>query len=137
METVIVRDFDGNTLFKFWQYGLIDWELLYECLRKIVLSERDWEVFKYDEYEPTRRGAHCPPSREIPLSGTYILLQPDGSPIHIRIYRPFNNVYVTAILVASCWVGRLKNVYLLVFGRPTFSLLDMNPSGLRKAIRIL
>ncbi|KAF8337655.1 hypothetical protein F5887DRAFT_1137796 [Amanita rubescens] len=85
MEMVIVRDFDGNTLFKFWQYGLIDWELLYECLRKIILSDRDWEVFEYDEYEPTRRGAHCLPSREIPLPGTYILLQPDGSPIHIDL----------------------------------------------------
>ena len=36
-------------------------------------------------------------------------------------------MYVTAILAASYRALRLKNVILLAFGKPTFTLLDMNP----------
>jgi len=60
----------------FWQYGLIDRELFYGCVRTIIFSEDDWAVFEYDECVPERRGALCPPNRELPYPGTYILLRP-------------------------------------------------------------
>lgn len=100
MGDVILRDFDGNTLSSqllnwirlrrssnpvttsihlgFWQYGFIDWELFYECVRTVIFSEGDWAVFEYDESVPGRRGSLCPPNRELPgpCPGTYILLRP-------------------------------------------------------------
>lgn len=94
MGDVILRDFDGNILSSqllnrgfdvlltfsihvgFWQYGFIDWELFYECVRTVICSEGDWAVFEYAESVPGRRGALCPPNREFPSPGIYILLRP-------------------------------------------------------------
>ena len=94
MGDVILRDFDGNTLSSqligpgfgvlpitpfihlgFWQYGFIDWELFYGCVRTVIFSEGDWAVFEHDERAPERRGALCPPNRQLPCPGTYILLR--------------------------------------------------------------
>ncbi|KAF8232788.1 hypothetical protein L208DRAFT_1270241, partial [Tricholoma matsutake] len=69
----------------FWQYGLIDWELFYGCLRAVIFSEDDWAVFEYDENAPERRGAFHPPNRELPNPGTYILLRPDGTRIPVGL----------------------------------------------------
>ncbi|KAF8119575.1 hypothetical protein EV363DRAFT_1381539 [Boletus edulis] len=85
MGDVILRDFDGNTLSGFWQYGLIDWELFYECVRAVIFSEGDWAIFEYAEGVPQRRGALCPPNRELPCPGTYILLRQDGTPISVGL----------------------------------------------------
>jgi hypothetical protein len=60
----------------FWQYGFIDWELFYGCLRTVIFSEGDWAVFGYDESLPGRQGGLCPPNREFPFPGTYVLLRP-------------------------------------------------------------
>ena len=97
MGDVILRDFEGNTLSSqllnwiglwtffqptssihlgFWQYGFIDWELFYGCVRTVVFCEGDFAIFKYDESVPERRGALCTPNRELPCPGTYILLRP-------------------------------------------------------------
>jgi hypothetical protein len=40
----------------FWQYGLIDWELFYGCLRTVISTEDDWAVFKYEENAPGEEG---------------------------------------------------------------------------------
>ncbi|KAH9164219.1 hypothetical protein EDB89DRAFT_2078143 [Lactarius sanguifluus] len=85
MGDVILRDFDGNTLSSFWQYGFIDWELFYGCVRTVIFSESDWAVFEYDESAPGQRGALCPPNREHPRPGTYILLRPDGTPVSVGL----------------------------------------------------
>ncbi|KAF8723794.1 hypothetical protein AX14_009187 [Amanita brunnescens Koide BX004] len=85
MGDVIVRDFDGNILSSFWQYGLIDWELFYGCLRMVISAEDDWAVFKYDENALGRRGALFPPNHECPDPGTYIVLRPEGSPILVGL----------------------------------------------------
>ncbi|KAG6371195.1 hypothetical protein JVT61DRAFT_9818 [Boletus reticuloceps] len=85
MGDVILRDFDGNTLSSFWQYGLIDWELFYGCVRAVIFSEGDWAIFEYAESVPQRRGALCPPNRELPCPGTYILLRQDGTPISVGL----------------------------------------------------
>jgi hypothetical protein len=60
----------------FWQYGFIDWELFYGCVRTVIFLEGDWAVFEYDESVPERRGTLCTPNRELPCPGTYILLRP-------------------------------------------------------------
>ncbi|KAF8551880.1 hypothetical protein OG21DRAFT_217138 [Imleria badia] len=85
MGDVILRDFDGNTLSGFWQYGLVDWELFYGCLRTVIFSDGDWAVFEYVKGVPGRRGALCPPNCEFPCPGTYILLRPDGTPISVGL----------------------------------------------------
>ncbi|KAJ7229197.1 hypothetical protein GGX14DRAFT_617291, partial [Mycena pura] len=82
---VILRDFDGNTLSGFWQYGLISWELFYSCLRTVIFSNEDWAVYCYDESVPERQGALCPPSTDLPEPGTYILLGRDGSPLSVGL----------------------------------------------------
>ncbi|KAH8993536.1 hypothetical protein EDB92DRAFT_1854793 [Lactarius akahatsu] len=83
MGDIILRDFDGNTLSSFWQYGLIDWELFYGCVRTVIFAESDWAIFEYDESVPGGRGALCPPNYELPCPGTYVLLRPDGTPISV------------------------------------------------------
>ncbi|KIM80031.1 hypothetical protein PILCRDRAFT_822864 [Piloderma croceum F 1598] len=82
---VILRDFDGNTLSSFWQYGLIDWEMFYSCLRTIIFSPESWAVFRYDENVLKGKGAFYPPSHDVPEPGTYILLCPDGSRISVGL----------------------------------------------------
>lgn len=90
--SVILRDFDGNTVSSkslyfnlcspliiisdFWQYGLIDWEQFYDCLRNIIVSPIEWAVFRYDENTSERHEALCPPGPEFPEPGTYIILSP-------------------------------------------------------------
>lgn len=139
MGYVILRDFDSNTLSSqisigpafypllicslylgFWQYGFIDWELFYSCIRTIVFTNNDWAVFKYDEAAPGKRGAHHPSSNQLPQPDTYILLRPgilailvilswsdlgssnllltDGSPISAR-----NGLWRSGNI--SCWLG--------------------------------
>jgi len=85
MGDVILRDFDGNTLSSFWQYGLIDWELFYSCLRTIILSPDSWAVFRYDENAPEGQGTLYPSSHDFPEPGTYILLSPDGGRISVGL----------------------------------------------------
>jgi hypothetical protein len=60
----------------FWQYGFIDWELFYGCVRTVIFCEGDWAILEYDESVPERRGTLCTPNRELPCPGTYILLRP-------------------------------------------------------------
>ncbi|KAF8436607.1 hypothetical protein L210DRAFT_3548627 [Boletus edulis BED1] len=67
------------------QYGLINWELFYGCVRAVIFSEGDWAIFEYAEGVPQRRGALCPPNRELPCPGTYILLRQDGTPISVGL----------------------------------------------------
>lgn len=55
---VVVRDFDGNVLSSFWQYGLMDWDLFYTCLDAIIFANDSWAIFHYDEHAPGRNGAH-------------------------------------------------------------------------------
>jgi hypothetical protein len=45
-------------------------------VRTIIFPNGDWAVFEYDESVPELRGALCPPNRELPRPGTYILLRP-------------------------------------------------------------
>jgi len=78
---VILRDFIGNTLSSFWQYGFIDWELFYACVHEVIFSQSDWAIFEYDESVPERRGSLCPVNSELPSPGMYILLRPDGTRI--------------------------------------------------------
>lgn len=59
----------------FWQYGIIDWEMFYSCLRMIIFSPDNWAIFRYDESAPEGRGAFYPPSHDFPEPGTYILLR--------------------------------------------------------------
>lgn len=80
---VALRDFNGNILSSFWQYGIIDWELFYNCLRSVISSNEDWAVFRYEAATPGQHGASYPPSPKIPEPGTYILLRPDGTPIKV------------------------------------------------------
>jgi hypothetical protein len=60
----------------FWQYGLIDWELFYGCVRSFIIANDDWAIFQYDEDAPGQRRALYSPNHEIPRPGTYIILQP-------------------------------------------------------------
>ncbi|KAN0124780.1 hypothetical protein V8E52_001332 [Russula decolorans] len=81
MGKVTVRDFDGNIISSFWQYGQMDWELFHGCLNTVIFSTDSWAIFHYDEHAPGRRGAICTQDRnEYPAPGTYIILKPDGNP---------------------------------------------------------
>ena len=68
-----------TTFLGFWQYGIINWELFYSCLRSVIFSNEDWAVFRYEAATPGQHGALCPPSPEILEPGTYILLRPGMS----------------------------------------------------------
>lgn len=62
---------------EFWQYGLIDWELFYECLGTVISATGYWVVFEYDENMPILKGAlHLPNRNSYPDPGTYIILRP-------------------------------------------------------------
>ncbi|KAF8719207.1 hypothetical protein AX14_011341 [Amanita brunnescens Koide BX004] len=66
-------------------------------------------------------------SREIPLPGTYILLQPDGSPIHVDLTPNSARVrHPVPLCDGDISAFQQRDVYLLVIGKPTFSLLDVN-----------
>lgn len=88
---VIVCDFANNTISSkkfgyynlihlfylgFWQYGIINWEQFYNCLRTIIVYPPDWAVFQYDENIPERHGAVFPSGPQLPEPGRYILLSP-------------------------------------------------------------
>ena len=59
---------------EFFQYGLIDWEQFYSCLRTVIVSS-DWAVFEYDGNTPGQHGTACPASDALVNPGTYILLR--------------------------------------------------------------
>lgn len=82
---VFLRDFDGKLISSFWQYGIMDWKMFYNCLRTIIRSNEDWAVFRYDEAAPGRHGDQCPSNAEVPEPGTYVLLHPDGTPITVDL----------------------------------------------------
>ncbi|KAF8738560.1 hypothetical protein AX14_011042 [Amanita brunnescens Koide BX004] len=133
MGHVTVRDFKSNTLSKFWQYGLIDWELFYECLGTVISATGYWVVFEYDENMPILKGAlHLPNRNSYPDPGTYIILRPDGFPIDValtpasaRIRHPtasnttsvqfIKNAYSTVILVSASYL-----VYVSLNARSVF-----------------
>ncbi|KAK2462866.1 hypothetical protein APHAL10511_005064 [Amanita phalloides] len=84
MRDVTVRDFEGNVLSSFWQYGSMDWDLLYSCLNDVIFSNKSWAIFQYDEHAAGKKGALCHANiSEYPAPGTYILLTPDGNPISV------------------------------------------------------
>jgi len=86
MGSVIVCDFDGNMLSSVWQYGQMDWEVLYNCLNTVIVGDDDWAIFHYDEDAPEKKGAICPSNRnQYPTPGTYTLLTPDGAPISVSL----------------------------------------------------
>ncbi|KIM78629.1 hypothetical protein PILCRDRAFT_824264 [Piloderma croceum F 1598] len=77
---VTVRDFYGNTVSKFFQYGLVDWERFHSCLRTVIVTS-NWAVFEYDENTPGQHGTCCPAGQRLVDPGTYMLLRTDGKPI--------------------------------------------------------
>lgn len=106
---VALRDFNGNILSSFWQYGIIDWELFYSCLRSVISSNEDWAVFRYEAATPGQHGASYPPSPKIPEPGTYILLRPDGTPIKVgwttlaaRVRHPTLSNTATQVSYETC-----------------------------------
>jgi len=100
---VVVRDFDGNVLSSFWQYGLMDWDLFYTCLDAIIFANDSWAIFHYDEHAPGRKGALCPAGcKEYPNPGTYILLTP-GIYQFLKFHTYIIDILQMAIRSLSVW----------------------------------
>jgi hypothetical protein len=73
----VVNFYEALMFIGFWQYGLIDWEQLYECLGTVISAEGDWAVFEYNENTPMQKGVlHLPNRNLYPDPGTYIILRP-------------------------------------------------------------
>lgn len=51
---------------------------MYGCLSTFIFSNANdvWAILEYDEHAARGRGAHCPPSNQIPSPGIYVLLTP-------------------------------------------------------------
>jgi len=82
---VILRDYDGNVLAGFWQYGSISWHTFATLLHNLIHTNESWAIFEFDENSPNRHGTQQYANDVIVPSGVYVLLQQDGSPVEVRL----------------------------------------------------
>nr|AGK29877.1 FAD-binding protein [Volvariella volvacea] len=64
---------------RFWQYGNLQWDELYEYVATFIVTAAEWRIFQYNS-EGQQRGAECPPSSDIIQPGQYTLLATSGEP---------------------------------------------------------
>ncbi|KAG6880199.1 hypothetical protein C0992_003863 [Termitomyces sp. T32_za158] len=84
--TVFLRDFEGNLVSKFYQYGLIDWEQFHACLKIIICTSTPvWAIFEFAENASHGRGPLCSPGPANPKPGNYVILSPGGDPIPVTL----------------------------------------------------
>ncbi|KAK2462179.1 hypothetical protein APHAL10511_005811 [Amanita phalloides] len=73
---VFLRDYDGNVLAGFWQYGSVSWSTFSTMLSSIIQTEHQWAIFAFVETNTGRHGAQQQLGSEIVLPGVYVLLRP-------------------------------------------------------------
>ncbi|KAK2459286.1 hypothetical protein APHAL10511_008707 [Amanita phalloides] len=80
---VFLRDYDGNVLAGFWQYGSIAWSTFSTLLNSLIQTDHQWAIFAFDETNADRHGAEQQLGSEMVLPGVYVLLRQDGRPLPV------------------------------------------------------
>ncbi|KAF8215822.1 hypothetical protein K438DRAFT_612389 [Mycena galopus ATCC 62051] len=82
---ITICESEGATVSTLWQYGHVNWELLYSCIRTVIVAAHDWAIFPFDAHAPGQHKDVIPPSDLIAQPGKYVLLCSDGRPISVQL----------------------------------------------------